>query len=144
MSIKTFKGLLPDNGKARIRLSTKDGLIGYNLKKLQLFANAPGATSFELVAKVFTVDPPATNAIINFDDPTLIAACYYADSSSVGSTEANQTVVIDNVKFNQDIFITLVDVNSTASGNYYIELEQVKLDITESTVATLKDMRGRE
>ena len=26
--------------------------------------------------------------------------------------------------------------------NYYIELEQVKLDLSEATVATLKDMRG--
>ena len=26
--------------------------------------------------------------------------------------------------------------------NYYIELEQVKLDLNEATVATLKDMRG--
>jgi hypothetical protein len=28
--------------------------------------------------------------------------------------------------------------------NYYIELEKVKLDLNEATVATLKDMRGRE
>jgi hypothetical protein len=28
--------------------------------------------------------------------------------------------------------------------NYYLELEQVKLDLNEATVATLKDMRGRE
>jgi hypothetical protein len=43
--------------------------------------------------------------------------------------------------FNQDIFITLGS-QSGASCNYYIELEQVKLDLNENTVATLKDIRN--
>ncbi len=54
------------------------------------------------------------------------------------------TVVVDNKIINQDIFITLRCHNAAASLNYYIELEQVKLDLNEATVATLKDMRGRE
>jgi len=28
--------------------------------------------------------------------------------------------------------------------NYYLELEQIKLDLSESTVATLKDIRNKE
>ena len=31
----------------------------------------------------------------------------------------------------------------TSGVNYYIELEQIKLDIGESTVATLKDIRNQ-
>ena len=44
--------------------------------------------------------------------------------------------------FNQDIYITLRCHNAAADVNYYIELEQVKLDLNENTVATLKDIRN--
>ena len=60
----------------------------------------------------------------------------------MGAGEANATVVFDNMTFNQDIDITMVDVNGTQAGNYYIELEQIKLDLNENTVATLKDIRN--
>jgi len=43
---------------------------------------------------------------------------------------------------NQDIYITHIDTNGAIPCNYYIELEQVKLDLSENTVATLKDIRN--
>ena len=52
--------------------------------------------------------------------------------------------MFDNVTFNQDIYVTHTDTNSAIPINYYIELEQRKIDLNEATVATLKDMRGRE
>ena len=54
-------------------------------------------------------------------------------------------VIFDNEKFNQDIFVTNVDVvGNSAPINYYIELEQIKLSLDENTVATLKDIRNIE
>ena len=47
-----------------------------------------------------------------------------------------------NEIFNQDIYITHVDSDASAPINYYIELEQIKLDLNENTVATLKDIRN--
>ena len=41
--------------------------------------------------------------------------------------------------FNQDIYITC---KSSGNMNYYMELEQIKLDLNENTVATLKDIRN--
>jgi len=140
--IINFRGLLADNGTDTISLHTNNGLIGYKIVKFQLFANAPGTSSFELVAKIFSVPQTTTSSTVDFSEETLLAAAYYADSSSVGSTEANQTVIFDNRIFNQDIDITMVDANSTASGNYYIELEQVVLALDEATVATLKNIRN--
>ena len=35
-------------------------------------------------------------------------------------------------------------VDETGLVNYYIELEQMKLDLSENTVATLKDIRNIE
>ena len=42
-----------------------------------------------------------------------------------------------------DIFVQHKSQSANAC-NFYMELEQVKLDINEATIATLKDMRGRE
>jgi hypothetical protein len=139
---KTFKGLIADDGKVRIRLSTNDGLTGYRIVKFEAFANTPGATvNAEHLLQVYTVDTAASGTV-NFDNPTLLAANYLPIKTSEFSHIEN--VIIDNKIFNQDIFVTHVDVSGTASCNYYLELEQVKLDLNEATVATLKDMRGRE
>jgi len=52
------------------------------------------------------------------------------------------TTIFDGEIFNQDIYITSVDTDSTAAMNYYIELEQFVLNPDEATVATLKDIRN--
>ena len=57
---------------------------------------------------------------------------------------AYETVIFDNEIFNQDIYVTNYDAATGESMNYYIELEVLNLDLAEATVATLKDMRGRE
>ena len=44
--------------------------------------------------------------------------------------------------FNQDIYIAHKDYNSGEEINYHLELEQIRLDLNEATVATLKDMRA--
>ena len=49
---------------------------------------------------------------------------------------------MDNVIFNQDIFVTIKAQAGTDPCNYYIELEQMKLAQDEAAVATLTDMRG--
>jgi len=51
-------------------------------------------------------------------------------------------VTFDREIFNQDIYVSHVEVAGAATVNYYLELEQVKLDLSESTIATLKDIRN--
>ena len=51
--------------------------------------------------------------------------------------------MVNNEKFNQDIFVTVSDANAgSVRCNYYIELEQMSLDLSEQTVTTLKDIRN--
>ena len=50
--------------------------------------------------------------------------------------------VFDNIKFNQDIFVTSKCHDKSGPVNYHIELERVRLDLSESTTATLKDIRS--
>ena len=143
--IKSFRGKLASAETETIRLSTNNGLTGYKVVKFQLFPIAPGqgsAADIEATVKIFTVKPSTADGNVNFDDPTLLGAGYLVDSNSVANTSQLITV-FDRMIFNQDMFITSFETNSIAI-NYYIELEQIKLDLNEATVATLKDMRGRE
>ena len=112
--IKTFKGLLDDGQQTRIRLSTNTGLTGYKISKLLVIPETPGAASIEAVMKVTTFEQSTVDATVNFDDPTLIGAVYYQDSTSAGDNQAT-TVLVDNVKFNQDIFVAYKEVAGTAA-----------------------------
>ena len=145
MKIKTFRGKLANGSQTEIRLGTNNGLTGYRILKLQLFPDQPGTSTVENVVQLFTTKRsttiPTSAATVTFDDPTLLGAAFY-NGEAAGEYYLN--VVFDSVKFNQDIFITHTNNQSAASVNYYLELEQIKLDINEATVATLKDMRGRE
>ena len=147
--IKSFRGQIADGGQQRILLRTNTGETGYNIKKFKLFPVKPGGTNHvESVAQIWSVeqdpnDIPTTNPDVNFNSPTLLAVSYFVDEVNMASGPLEQ-VIFDKVTVNQDIFITHTEVNGSQATNYYIELEQVKLDLNEATVATLKDMRGRE
>jgi len=139
--IKSFRGLLADGEQDTIRLSTNDGLTGYRIKKFELLGNLPGSSGQQSIVKLYTREQSSVDGTVDFDDPTLLSAGYYA--ALISSAEATVMVtVFDNVTFNQDIFITHFEDAGSIGCNYYLELEQVKLGLNEAAVATLKDMRG--
>ena len=149
--IKSFRGKLADGGQERIHLATNNGSTGYRIKKLTIFPNKPGhTTSAESVVQIFSIQQTTvltTAATVDFSDQTLLGVAYYqdhVDSAYPGSID----IVFDNMTFNQDIYITHNEISASGSsgtaGNYYIELEQLNLDLTENTVATLKDIRNIE
>lgn len=146
MPIKTFRGLLGDNHEEKIHLSTRDGRTGYRIVKFEIMSNNPGTTDYEHVVKVHTVTQDTTDAAamaaINFSEPTLIGAAFIEGNNSTNYIDMpSQQVVFDHVIFNQDIFVTHIDVKAALSCNYYLELEQMRIDSDESAVATLKNMR---
>ena len=142
--IKSFRGKIDNEAIQTIRLSTNDGLTGYKITKFQLFPDNPGTTDVEHVVKIFSVPQTGTpDNAIDYNNPTLLASGYLVDSNSVAnSTILN--VVFDNVISNQDMFITHKEALDGQPVNWYIEMEQIRLNLNEATVATLKDMRGRE
>tara|TARA_R100000655_G_scaffold63144_1_gene101591 strand:+ start:740 stop:1180 length:441 start_codon:yes stop_codon:yes gene_type:complete len=146
MKVKSFKGRLADGGQERIRLSTNDGKTGYKVKKFQTMTVSPGIEQHESVTQIFAekvATVPTGSATVDFTNPLLLAANTYI-SGNASAEVYNQQVIFDNVKVNQDIYITHTENDGSSAINYYVELEQVKLDLNEATVATLKDMRGRE
>jgi len=145
--IKTFRGLMADGTQDTISLHTNNGSTGYRMVKFEIISNTPGIGDVDHVVKVYTVSQSAITATINFADNELIGAAFLfqdADASNITARYA-QHIFFDNMTFNQDIFVTLENARgSSIACNYLIELEQVKLDISESTVATLKDIRNRK
>jgi hypothetical protein len=146
MPIKTFRGQIADGAQDTIVLHTNDGSTGYRIIKLALFPTKPGGTNhIENVVQVFKTDQSASlvtvNPSVDFSNNKLLAAAYLVDDVNMASGPL-EVVVFDSEIFNQDIYVTHTDVNGTLAVNYYIELEQVTLDLNENTVATLKDIRN--
>ena len=141
--IKTFRGLLADGGQDRIRLSTKKGKIGYKIINFQIMGQEPGEGAMEHTMKIFKVQQSSVNNTIDFSDGNLLGMAYLQDDAGA-HYPASVQVIFEQEIFNQDIFITQSGHGYQTAINYYIELEQVKLDVNEAAVATLKDMRGTE
>ena len=140
--IKSFRAKLAHDTFQTIRLGTNKGEMGYRINKFQLMFTNPGDVNTESVVKIFSLPQTTPNAEIDFDDQTLLGAAYISGTNSPNYPD-EIVVVFDNVTFNQDIYVTHFNANPSAEPcNYYLELEQVKLDLNEATVATLKDMRG--
>mgnify|MGYP003134686731 CR=1 FL=1 len=146
MPIKSFRGKLADDAIETISLHTNTGSIGYRIKKFQVMPADPTADNMEATVKIYKIPQTAASNTIDFGDNTMLAAAYIEnhDGTSAGFSNFTNAVIFDNEVFNQDLYVTLAaGAGAGTSGvNYYFELEQVKLDLNENTVATLKDIRN--
>ena len=140
--IKSFRGRIKDSDIQTIVLHTNNGSTGYRIKKFQLLPIDSNET-VEQSVKIYAVPQVPATEDIDFSDNTLLAAGIVhanADRDFVSP----DTVIFDNMTFNQDIFITSKAGSSARDVNYYIELEQFTIDLAENTIATLKDIRNIE
>ena len=143
MPIKTFRGKIADGEVDRIVLHTNNGSMWYRITKLKGMSTDPGATQEAHVIKIYKVPqtPASVDGLVDLSDTTLIGVLYFTNRND--ELHSNESVIIADMEiFNQDIYLTHSDVQSNTAGNYYLELEQVKLDLNENTVATLKDIRN--
>jgi len=140
--IKTFRGLIKDGAQDTIVLHTNDGSTGYRIVKFEV-VHQNEVDDLSATINVFTVSQSAASFLIDFSDNTLLAAAAYR-SDKVTTGLVDKTIIFDRMIFNQDIYVTYKDNESAGlKMNYYLELEQVKLDLGENTVATLKDIRNK-
>jgi len=151
--IKTFRGLIVDGGQDTIVLHTNDGSMGYRIVKFEIMTNVPhaAATDTEHIVMIWKVkrsvtelgDTTTTNP--DFSNNQLLGVGLNLNDVTGSGHGYWETTIFDQERFNQDIYVTHRDEGgSTNPCNYYIELEQVKLDLNQNTVATLKDIRNLE
>ena len=141
--IKTFRGRMVNDTQDTIVLHTNDGSMGYRVRKMEMLPTH-ASKDIEGVIKIYSVESsnvttPTTD--INFSDNELIAAAVVTGAHS-HEIAWYSSVIFDHMIFNQDIYVTWKCNDKIEDINYYIELEQVKLDLNESTVATLKNIRN--
>ena len=142
MPIKSFRGNIASGGIDTVPLSTNDGSVGYRIKALRVIGSDPVNNEDEGVIKVFTVPQTTATSTVDFSDNTLLAVGVWTSRATSRSYPLNENIYFDNVTFNQDIYITSLESVTGNALNYYIELEQIKLDLNENTVDTLKDIRN--
>jgi len=143
--IKTFRGVIASGEEDTIALHTNDGSTGYRIKKFSIINQSVATKTVELVAKIYTIAGKTSSIFtVDFSDQTLLAVAYYQDNNASTAT-STEVIIFDQETFNQDIYIVAAEgTGSNDPINYYLELEQVKLDMMENTVATLKDIRNLE
>jgi hypothetical protein len=139
--IKTFRGRLVEDSQNKIRLSTKKGKIGYKILKFEIMPQLPHTVQQVSVVQVFKVDMSANiSGTVDFSDGNLLAAAigYFGTHSDPQQTTVT---MFEQEVFNQDIFITHLDVKSNQACNYYLELEVMNLSENATIVSTLRDIR---
>jgi len=139
--IRSFRGLLADEAQDTIVLHTNDGSTGYRIVKFQVMENEPGAKTLEGACKIYKIPQTTVDNVVDFSDNTLLGAADYNKSQDSSYTKST-VIIFDNEIFNQDIYVTWKDNSNDEKLNYYIELEVIKLNLDENTVATLKDIRN--
>ena len=139
--IISFRGLLADEQQDTITLQTNNGLIGYKIVKFQVIGPDQSETA-ESTIKIYKTKQSTINGNIDFSDNRLLAAAIYQQNVTGQNYPLDSLIVFDNEVFNQNIYISQRGDAASAKINYYIELEQMPLDLSEQTVATLKDIRN--
>jgi hypothetical protein len=142
MPIKTFRGQMADGAIDTILLHTKDGSTGYRIVKFQIIPFEIANKVAEHVIKIYKVDQTTATGTMDFSDNTLLGAAFVSNDTSAHAYPPTDAIIFDQEVFNQDIYVTHKDRLTGEACNYYIELEQVKLDLNQNTVATLKDIRN--
>tara|TARA_R100000963_G_scaffold16269_1_gene11558 strand:- start:3 stop:446 length:444 start_codon:yes stop_codon:yes gene_type:complete len=138
----SFRGLINDGGIDTIPLQTNNGLTGYQITKFEIMDNLPGQQDVNHIIQIFKTEQATASATVDFSDNRLLGAAMERESVGAEDMAVSKSVIFDSEKFNQDIYITHVETTSNKSANYYIELKQMKLDLSEQSVATLKNIRN--
>ncbi len=143
--IKTFRGILTDGAQNRIRLSTKKGKIGYRIVKFQIMSNTPYAeNAAEHVTKVYKLKQTSIDGVVDFSDGNLLGVAIINNNTSGYQYPSLPTIIFDEEVFNQDIYISHIDVVNAVPCNYYLELETQTLTDNAAAVSTLRDIRTTE
>lgn len=138
MVVKTFRGLLANDGEDQIRLQTMKGKVGYRIIKFQILG-PDGNTNLEHVVKIYKISTTPSTAI-NFTETALLAAAVINDTTDRNYLPS-PIIIFDREIVNQDIYVTSKGHDNTTDINYYIELEVIPLDDAGAEYTTLKSFR---
>ena len=140
--IISYRGKIDIGTQNELNLRTNKGKVGYKINKFQIIGTAPGVGNSEYIAQIYKTDQTGSIGIaVDFTDSDLIAVSYVKEGNLPTEGYGN-TIIMDNEKFNQNIFVNITDASGgTTPCNYYIELETMDLSDIQSTELTLRNIR---
>jgi len=123
--VHSFRGLLGDGGQDEINLERSNVNLAYRLIKLQLMPREPAEKNQESTLKIYKEQQTSFDAVIDFNDPDLLAAGWVSNSTTGIYYPIDATIIFDNILFSRNIWISQVETLASESLNYYIEIEEV-------------------
>jgi len=144
--IISYRGLIADGGQDTINLHTNDGKTGYKVVKFETISNqntagGVGGEHFMQIWKVKQTSVSTTTPNIDFNNNKLLAVNW---SPNNAERSFAKSIIFDNEIFNQDIYVTHMDISGAEKCNYYIELEQIDLTEDQALVAIVKNLRNEQ
>ena len=122
----SFRGLLADGGQDKIRIQGPVGDIAWRITKFAILG-PDGNSHVESSIKIYREKQTSIDGTINFGDADLLGAALYSQNSSAHQYPVDIVVIFDNALFSRNIYVTQSETVGSASCNYYIELEEVKV-----------------
>jgi len=123
--VHSFRGLLGDGGEDEINLERQNVNLAYRITKFEIMPHQPGAVSTEHICKIYRESQTTITIDIDFGDPDLLAAAYVNNNTNATAYPLDASTIFDNTLFSRNIFVTHDTGVTSASCNYYIELEEV-------------------
>jgi len=128
--VHSFRGLLADGGQDKISIQGSVGAIAWRITKLNIMLNQYTGNDRIHGVSVWREEQttiPTDYFAPDFNDAELLAASIIVwDTSQPNLTTEN--VIFDNALFSRNIWVSHTDESTTAPVNYYIELEEVKVN----------------
>jgi len=124
--VHSFRGLLGDEKQHKIRIQGPVGAIAWRIVKLNVITAAPAGSATEHVVKIFREEQASVTGTVDFNDDELLGVAVWTNAVGYGF-EGEMAIVFDNTLFSRNIYVTQSELTGSASCNYYIELEEVKI-----------------
>jgi hypothetical protein len=123
--VHSFRGLLPDGEQQKIRIEGSVGAIAWRITKFEVMTETPLTSSGEAMIKIYREKQDSLTNTVSFVDDELLGVALYIQNDNYQNTQTN--VIFDNALFVRNIYVYNVSDAGSASCNYYIELEEVKV-----------------
>jgi len=122
--VHSFRGLLSSGGEDEINLERSNLNLAYRVVKFQVIGDKVGSNNYEATLKVTRESIATPLSTIDLGDPDILGVAFYASNASAHQYPLSQIIIIDNVLFSRNIFVSLADLQNN-DVNYYIEIEEV-------------------
>jgi len=129
--VHSFKGLLEDGAQDEINIQGSVGAIAWRITKFQVITNTPGVAAAEHVIKIYREEQALpTTATIDFREDELLGVGFWTSDGDASYNSEDMSIIFDNALFVRNIWVTHQNAEGSATCNYYIELEEVKVSAT--------------